>query len=402
MAPGSATPQPPTLRHLQHELQSASDDQLVRVVHLLDGLETRGSADGMIAPMRGRLAQLRPARRLTFGRLLFTPADPLVVPAPDWSRGGLAVPRTALPPLAAQLRAELGDLATEVAAIIQGGRSEDTALVLRAGRKLWPAASAALDRLGPPSGWSEATGLTAADHTAIARCAACVLSEAVWIQTSMHAAAEGLGPDPEDLRAWLDVAVSLHPEPPGALMAVVMARLPGAAALVGALPPQAAHGAAQVEPAIDYLLGRLEAEPRRGYDPVEEATTIQRAAALLDALDAPGPGHRPSRKPRTERLRRTLIERCRTRFTDRLTREVLAPLAEAATQGEIAALEETARGLRRLESAGRRLGGGDHYDRTLRAAAREIGEGGSGSAVERARLVEILAGPDAALALLQS
>ena len=64
-------------------------------------------------------------------------------------------------------------------------------------------------------------------------------------------------------------------------------------------------------------------------------------------------------------------------------------------------LEEAARGLRRLELAGRQLGGDEHYDRMLRTAARQIGEDRAGSLVERARLVEILAGSEAALTLLR-
>ena len=185
---------PPALRPVQHALQSASDDQLIRVVGMLDGLAERGSADALIAPTRDRLARLRPARPLAFARLLFAPVDPLLVPGPKWSRGGPGRPPTALLPLATQVRIELGGLATEVDAMIRGGLADDAALVLRAGTRLWPAAAAVLDRVDPPEGWNEATGLDAADHAAIARCIAGVLSEAVWIHASLRACAEGAGP----------------------------------------------------------------------------------------------------------------------------------------------------------------------------------------------------------------
>jgi hypothetical protein len=128
---------------------------------------------------------------------------------------------------------------------------------------------------------------------------------------------------------------------------------------------------------------------------------VRRIAALLNGLEAPGPGQRPSRKPRTEQLRRRLDERCRARFAENLARQLLAPLTEAAEPGEMEPLEEAARGLRRLELAGRQLGGDEHYDRMLRTAARQIGEDRAGSLVERARLVEILAGSEAALTLLR-
>ena len=379
---------------MQRALLGASDEQLTRVVGLLDGLEGRGGADALIAPARARLAQLRPPGRSGFARLLFTPLDPLLVPGPHWTRGGLGLPRTALLSLAAQVRAELGGPGAEVDAVIRGGHADDAAVVLRAGTLLWPAAAAVLERAGAPAGWAEATGLGAADHAAIARCAACVLSEAVWLQATLGACAEGLAPDGEDLRLWLEAATSRHPEPPGALLAVLMARVPEATVLIG---PAGAHA----EPAIDFLLERLEASAQPGPAPGDQAVTLHCAAALLDGLEAPGPGQRPSRKPRTERLRRMLDERCQARFTASLDREVLAPLADTAAQGEMARLEEAARRLRRLETAARRLGGGEHYDRTLRAAARQIGEGEPGARVARARLVEILAGTEAALALLR-
>ncbi len=392
---------PSTLRQVQSVLLNASDDQLVRVVGLLDRLDGRGSADALIAPFRSRVAQLRPTRPLAFARLLFTPLDPLVMPGPEWSRGRLGVPRTALLPLSGQVRAELGGLVTGIDAMIRGGHTDDTALVLRAGTALWPAAAAVLERAGEPADWSEATGLGAAEHTAIARCAACVLAEGVWIHMQMRACAEGLGPDPDELRAWLEAAMSRRPEPPGALLAVLMARLPGAAALIGTAAAHPAHGAAPIEQAIDFLLDRLQAAPPHSTDPTETPTAVQRAVTLLDALEVPGPVQRPSRKPRVEQLRRMLDEGCRARFTQDLARQVLAPMADPAAPSEMASLEGAARGLRRLEIAGRQLGSGEQYDRMLRIAARTVGENGPRSLVERARLVEILAGPDAALALLQ-
>jgi hypothetical protein len=266
---------------------------------------------------------------------------------------------------------------------------------------LWPAAAAVLDHIGQPKGWLEATGLGAAEYATIAHCTASVLSEAVWIHAAMRASAEGLGPDADELRAWLEAATSRHPEPPGALLAVLLARLPEAVVLIESAPSQPARTAAQAEPAIDFRLDRLEASPQPGPDPTEAAATVQRAVALLNGLEAPGPSQRPSRKPRTEQLRRQLDECCRARFAENLARQVLAPLAEAAAQGEMESLEEAARGLRRLEMAGRQLGGEEHYDRMLRTAARQIGEDGPGSLVERARLVEILVGSDAALTLLR-
>lgn len=403
MALGSDGLSSSALRQARSALRNASDEQLVRVVGLLDGLEARGSADALIAPLRDRVAQLQPARPLSFGRLLFTPVEPLLLPAPEWTRGALGVPRTALAPLAAQVRASLGERTTEIDAHIAGGRCDDADLVLSAGTRLWPAAAATLDRASAPAGWGEATGLGAADHAAIARTIACVLAEAVWIHTSMRACAEGVGPSAEDVLARLTAAVSgRHPDAEEPLLAVVLARFPGATGLIAPAAVRTTRSAQPIEAAVGFLLDRLEALPLSGAGAIETETAVQQAADLLDGLEAPGPGQRPSGKPRIERLRRVLDERCRARFADELAHHVLAPLAQGAAQGQIEALEETARRLRRLELAGRRLGGGEHYDRIVRAAVRDIGASMPGSLVERARLVEILAGPDAALALLQA
>ena len=172
------------LRQLQRALLTTSDAQLARIVGVLDKLEGRGGTDALIAPMRGRLAGLTLARPLTFARLLFIPIDPLLVPGPAWTRGRLGVPRTALLPVATQVRTDLGGLADEVDAMIRGGRADDAALVRRAGTLQWPAAAAALGHLGQPTSWFEATGLGAVEYATIARCMASGLSEAVASRSS--------------------------------------------------------------------------------------------------------------------------------------------------------------------------------------------------------------------------
>jgi len=61
--------------------------------------------------------------------------------------------------------------------------------------------------------------------------------------------------------------------------------------------------------------------------------------------------------------------------------------------------------LRALETEARRLGGGDTYDALLQQAAASVTGAGTDEAlnlVHKVRLVEILAGPEAALALLES
>ena len=198
----------------------------------------------------------------------------MLMPGPAWSRGQLGVPRTALAPISALVFAALGPLADEVNATIRGTLADNAAVVRRAGTRLWPAAADVMDHAGPPANWTEATGLGPAEFRTIAGCFAAVLSEAVWIDTATRIRGEGWGPDADELRAWLDDATARHPEPPGVLLAVLVAQLPEAVELLG----RASNGA---EPAIDFLLDRLETAPEPDPDLAEAAATVQRAATLL-------------------------------------------------------------------------------------------------------------------------
>lgn len=68
-------------------------------------------------------------------------------------------------------------------------------------------------------------------------------------------------------------------------------------------------------------------------------------------------------------------------------------------------LEEAARGLRALETEARGVGGGETYDKLLRQAAEIVRQTPGADVIGRAdrvRLVEILAGPEAALAMLET
>ena len=74
------------LHDVARTLNAARDEQLARVVAVVDALPARGAADTLIAPLRPRLATLRPTRPLNLTRLLFTPLDPLIVPSAEWRR----------------------------------------------------------------------------------------------------------------------------------------------------------------------------------------------------------------------------------------------------------------------------------------------------------------------------
>ena len=76
----------------------------------------------------------------------------------------------------------------------------------------------------------------------------------------------------------------------------------------------------------------------------------------------------------------------------------------AGTPASTSQIEAAARGLRELESEGRTLGSPDLYNDLLSEAAdvvRGLSAQGALDPVKQSRLLEIIAGPEAALALLR-
>jgi hypothetical protein len=71
----------------------------------------------------------------------------------------------------------------------------------------------------------------------------------------------------------------------------------------------------------------------------------------------------------------------------------------------VAGLEAAARDLRRFEQASRQAGSGELYDRQLRQAGRLLQtpalQNSAMTLADRARLMELLLGPEEALALLR-
>ena len=132
----------PSLRTLHRDLAAAQDDQIHRVLTIIDALAERGDADKLIAPLRGRIAELRPRRKLSLTRLLFTPLHPLIVDAAGWSSAAPSIPRTAILPLAGQVRDGLGATAATLDALAALHSSTDgIGELVGIGGELWPAAA---------------------------------------------------------------------------------------------------------------------------------------------------------------------------------------------------------------------------------------------------------------------
>ncbi|MEO8715855.1 MAG: hypothetical protein ABI369_12655 [Acetobacteraceae bacterium] len=409
---GAGRGNPPQTREMQRNLIAARDEQIARVVAVVDALADRSAADALIAPLRPRLMQLRPPRPMRLARLLFLPLDPLIVPAPRWRPGDPLVPRTALTPLTNVVSAAGSAVVAQVEASLAGIVCGDTQAVADAGALLWPAAARALTDATAPESWSE-SGLKLAEFAPIARGVAGALEGAPAVQRVVAEARQGLAVRPEVIDTVLEAAAKRGPEAWNLTFAMLLARLPNAAPVLQRVAANAARGTdpasrARAERVAEAVLDGLEQHGAGG--PVGDAelsavgAEVRRIAALLEAID--GPGATTQRRRRVQELRHALDASSRTRFQEGIASEFVAPLREqleAAGPIDVDGLEGAARTLRKIETAGRRIGSAKAYDTLLRSTAQDVmrlDERPGLSLADKVRMVEVLAGPDEAMAML--
>ena len=384
-------------------LVGARDAQIARVVAMVDDMPDRGAADALIAPLRGRLAQLRPARPFGFTRLLFSPLDPVIMSGARWRRGDLGVPRPALAPLGQALQRALPTLSQTLEPGACRVTPDDRSAIAALGASLWPAAAEVLESLPPPPNWTQASGLPEADFAGLAAVITALLRQAPQIE------ALALSRDPPGdaaIRVLLAGTERYGGVAIGTTISVLLARL-SVPARVLAIGTEIGAGLrpSPADRAMEHVLTGLQAmaDGSDNGEAAEVAVEVGRVASLLSMLegDVPVP---LERRRRLEQMRKDADALCRKRFE----RTVTASLEQAgATVGHdpddeaITTMESTARDLRRLEGAGRRLGSGEHYDSMVQAACAPYRTADNRLCLaERVRMVEILAGPEEALALL--
>lgn len=384
----------PEIRRLRRDLTTAADDQIARIVAMMDRLPERGEADAVLEPLRPRLRTLKPPRPLNLARLLFVPLEGALVAPTAWRRGTPEVPRNAIRPIAEAVSAD-GSLAA-IAHACATADARDAARVLDLGRPVWAAAAMTLgDR--PPPGWA-ATGLRDEDFRAIAGLCRAVWRNAEAIQTAVALSEEG--PPDELLRA----ALSPLTGDAAAFQATVAtllrkaARPGGIVACASGIGPAAGPAAERALDAfLDTCMPVFATEDLCGT-----AAAARALARALEDVEGSAAGRHVDRRRRLHALRATAANACRQRYAEVLG----ATLLSGGGAPDPTAMEETARDLRRIESAGRRLGDAAAYDRS----ARETLEGLTRLArsktdlaerIDVARLAEILIGPDAAESLLR-
>lgn len=385
---------------VQRKLRCAADEQLVQVVALVDAMPVRGAADALIAPLRGRLAAIEPIRPVSITRLLFRPLDPVILPGPQWRPGLPAVPRTALAIIGNAVIGQLGTVATSLQASIAGRDGKEQAVANQVGASLWPLGAKALAELPLPARWGADTGLPVSCYPEIRANIAAVLHQAVpLLRWTRDAGASDPAPAVSDI---LQATQAAHPAGFGIVLAILLANGTIAApALLAAM----AMPCVPVDPAVIQTLDRAQHVLASVFPSAGLAAASSQAAhiaALLDAVEAPGA--RPGLRAHAQRIREQANEACQSRLLQALDQDFLPKLA--ATGGEmddaaVAGLEDDARGLRRLATAGRRFGAAATYDKLLgRTAAGACASASSTlTRMERLRLAELLIGTEAALKL---
>ena len=385
------------VRALRQALAGASDAKIIQIAGLADSMADRGMARDTLEPIRARLRPLRPERKLRLDRLLATPLQAVLVNASDWQDGAVTLPRSAIRPLCAAVIAHDPELVARVEGMIAGVTTRDGFAIGQAGAVLWPQAAIALMAAEtPPPAW-EAAGLPAKTFRLTAQAVGACLAQGV--------ALEGFG-DPTlsvadiDLKlgAALRHAATIGPMCWGMMLALLVCRVPHASLPRGILIHQSAGTVRReaANAALEHVWTWIE-EGAAGspVDLGEAAAALQERAVLLAAVN----GEKAWRK-RAGGLQAELRQCYSAHLVEAARERLVAPIGKLTEMPDDAAmmrLEQVARGLRRLSLVVRMLGPSPAVDRALQEAAAAASGSGGLAPVDRARLIELLDEPEAAM-----
>ncbi len=403
-AEGSKLPE--GLAALMENLGNASDDNLLRIVAMIDRLPARGKLDPLLNDVRPRLAQLRPPRPVTFTRLLFLPLAGALVDQADWRRAPEAIPRTALHLISALINEFLGEATQGLAEALRPAVFSDFALVERFGRPLWDGAGRVAERVTPDQRWVDA-GFSPEDFHAIMRLCRGVWRHADAMWDVLRLGDSAVSPDTIKSALTGPAADSLS-----IFSAVFSTLLRGvrnpavfASLVAGGMPPGTSDMAvATLENWIEGALPKL-----ADLDPAEAAEHAEELGKMVETLGQTPFFQIPRRRKLLSSFFWRLEEHCRVHFLEVVNEQVLTALKPSSTPfSDIALtqLERQSRAARRLEILGRHFGNDPSYEeahqRLIKAfgAARRNTEALAVTPVDLLRLGEILLGREKARALL--
>jgi hypothetical protein len=413
---------PSALPGLDRDLSVASNEQLLRVVGLIDTLDRRGPMDRLLDPVRDRLALLRPPRPLALGRVLILPFEDLLVPDGEVWPGRRCLSRAHLGMLIELVTADLpAATASALKARATGQTMMSGDVVKEIGTTLWPAAAAIITSLVErASEYPERDRQLAGVAPLLALGAAVVPT--IW-QLPPRPITSLPRPALELVLDLLRAALPLGAEAVLALLELLLART---ASPMVVLDPLRGADFGLPPRERDALLGQL--VHRRIADMGEttmrlatpaasgaraDAAGILRLAADLEALEGNWPVS-PGDKAALAAIRRSVSTFVGSGIETVVRHEILSQLTTLAqpdgmSDDGIERLEETARHTRRLGIAGAKLGLAATPDSLLKpflqsfqdAVRARCQSGGQRPAglLEQVRVVEILFGADAAMRL---
>ena len=382
------------VRDLQGELEGAGDEKLLQVVALVDRLPQRGLLDTVVDSVRLRLAWLRPPRPLSYPRVLFSPADSLIIAAPDWQSGGIGIPRSILAPLGEYVRSAI---APELLALKEmqshGITHADTEQQIAV--SVWRKASGFFRNAPAPPGWTTETGIPMADYAPLAADLATILRAAPTIAALARSGAPALSPEIKDIATIIKMS-EWKPTTAAALMVCVMSSLPAAtgplmsvcASTVGEL---AAKRRRMFESAMDFIVDQVD-WARESLDIGQAVEDANRMAAIMSGFDKQLAFTDVVRKRRAAFVANKTALRVRKLFGTELDNTILREAQQVAADPSDANWRRLAISvdeLQRLGQAGALLGVGDHCRRPVKIVMQRV-QSLAMSDLDRDRLLDLI------------
>ncbi len=384
------------------DLADADDSRLLEVLRYLDSLPDRGTADGLVAPVRDRLRRLRPPRIWRFPRLLFTPLDIVLVPNDAWRVGSGRLPRAIIAPVAEMVRRALPTQTTAAERLLARKTHPTHENVAAAGALVWPKAGGALraDNEMPPSmapSWAT-TGLPGAAFRPLAFGVAAGLDAACRVAALSH---PFVPPEAVEagITATLRQAKTAGSDPWGIVLTLALQHFPRSAATRAAIrqhdDPIWGQACASAVAACWSWLEAGAAATGLGTS-AAFALDLRRRIALLDAFGDDSARHR-----RALAVRAKLRAACARQLEAGAQDLIIAPLrsvteADASGEGFMQTLEAGAWSLRRFNAEASRLGEVAACDAALRDAAGVVHGCALLQQADRQHLIDILLVRDAA------
>jgi hypothetical protein len=413
---GNESPKHPhrDVQALRPGLLEADDHKIRRVLAVVDGVTDPAINQALLETLRPRLATLRPVRPLRLTRLLFIPLDPLTVPLRGWRPSDPTVSRPVLAPIAKIVRSGLGDMAPVIDGIIAGHKADAAQAITQAGELLWPRAAEILATSPPPADWAD-TGLPPGAYKPLAASIAAVLRRAPQLRClALDEAQGGLAPDNAAVTDILGNITNESATACAMIARLILVQSPHALPLLGCIAGAGRTSderdllRAAVDSAVAAVLTHMERDTgfahEIGHGPLAEAGAgVRRLLTLLREVEADK--SLSDHWPRLKAIRHKLDEVCGSRFARGVREGLVAPLAAASgpVDGPAqTALESVARELRKLEMTARKVGDPAGYDALLQTASDAVltaADAGTLTPMRKYRLIEILAGSEAAEAL---